>query len=110
LLLLIRKGEDRVAKWQKYVKKGYGTFDNIFYTALRFNTEAKLRVHQSKLKMEFYIDILQSFALKRENVLSMYSGSKFLLATKVRIRNCLLIIFESKIIFTILKNYCLSIL
>jgi len=34
LLFLIRKGENGVAKWQKYVKKVYDTFNNTFYTAL----------------------------------------------------------------------------
>jgi hypothetical protein len=110
LLFLIRKEEDGVAKWLKYVKKVYDTSDNTFYTALRFNTEAKLKVHQSELRMEFYIDILQSFAVKGENVLSVYSGSKFLLAAKVTIQNYPLIIFESKILFTVLKSVCLYVL
>jgi len=60
--------------------------------------------------MEFSIDIFQSFAVKGENVLSVSSRSKFLLAAKVRIQDYLFIIFESKIIFIILKSYCLSVL
>jgi len=83
VLFLVRKEEDGVPKAYKSIKV-YNTFDCTLYTRNWFNTEAKLRVHHNKLRMEFYIDFLQSFAMKGENILSVYSRSKFLLAAKVR--------------------------
>jgi len=35
--------------------------------------------------MEFYFNILQAFAMPKENVLGIYMGVKFMLATKVSI-------------------------
>jgi len=48
--------------------------------------------------MEFYPDILQSFCITGENVIGIYPGAKFLLATKVGQEVVLLVIFASKII------------
>jgi len=84
LLFLIRKGEDSMLRIQKFIEKVYETIDNTFYMEIWFNIKAKLRVHYNKLRMEFYIDILQINTMKGENVLSMYWGSKFMLASKVR--------------------------
>jgi len=58
LLFLIKKGEDSLPNVQKSMKKVYETSNNTFYTAIKFNTKAKLKSHQSELRMEFYIDIL----------------------------------------------------
>jgi len=41
LLFLIRKGKDGIAKWQKYVKKVYDTFENTFYTAFLIQHQSK---------------------------------------------------------------------
>jgi len=105
---LFKKGEDNVVKGQSSIKKVYSTSDCTFYTNDLFNNEAKYKVHPSKLRMEFYIDILQSFAVRGENIINVYSRSKLLNAIKVILNDLVLVIFESKIIFFVIlrNNYC----
>ena len=58
--------------------------DMAYYDDLAKNNEAKWRIYSSKLRMEFYLDMLSTFANPGENVLGIYTGSKCMLAAKVR--------------------------
>ena len=81
------------------IKKEYRTSTNPYYVYLAQNHEAKYRFHKSELRMEFYLDILQSFAVRGENVIGVYCGAKFMIAAMVRIQSFSeFLIFESRII------------
>jgi hypothetical protein len=46
--------------------------------------ELKYRLSSSELRMEFYLDLLFDFCRPRDRFLGVYSGSKCLVAAKVR--------------------------
>lgn len=71
------------AKSQYIVPRGA-----LYYSDFKWNTEAKWRVNQNELRMEFYLDRLRDFATSGENVLGVYTGSKFLLSSKVSVSKC----------------------
>ena len=85
LLFLFKKGNHVAAEVRNYMKDKYETpILNQYYWDASKNTESKWRVEASELRMEFYLDILQSFAMPEENVLGIFAGAKFTIAAKVR--------------------------
>jgi hypothetical protein len=97
LLFLFKKENPFATSVRDCAKTQYMVpVDNQYYNEFKWNTEAKWRTNASELRMEFYLTILRDFASPDENVLGIFCGSKFLLATKV----CFLlfpVIFDSKI-------------
>ena len=66
------------------MKKSYHTPATcLYYTDSSKNTEAKWREYATELRMEFYLEVLHVCAQPKENVLEVYAGAKFLLASKV---------------------------
>ena len=56
-----------------------------YYTDPSKNNEGKWRLRPTELRMEFYLNILQDFAAASENILAVFTGRNFMLATKVKI-------------------------
>jgi len=66
------------------MKAVYRTPDSTeYYRDPSKNNEAKWRTCASELRMEFYLQILESFSSSGENVVGIYAGSKCMLAAKV---------------------------
>ena len=85
VFFLLKKAEDGSIKGIDSYKRDYKTTSVPFYVDYRFNSEHKYRVYRTELRMEFYIELLQSFTVSGDNVLSVYAGSKFLIACTVRV-------------------------
>ena len=87
LLFLFKKGNEFAAAARKLVRKKYTTpILCQYYADASKNTEAKWRIHTTELRMEFYFELLHACAVPKENVLGIYAGAKFLLASKVHTR------------------------
>ena len=84
LLFLLKKDDTGRAINKDAVLKMYTTSEIPYYLEPSKNSEAKYRLHPSELRMEFYIDILQSFGCAGENVIGIYAGAKLMIAAKVR--------------------------
>jgi hypothetical protein len=86
LLFLFKKWDHVASEVRNFVKEKYDTPTlNQYYSDASKNTEAKWRFEASELRMEFYLDILQSFAAPDENVLGLFAGAKFTIAAKVMV-------------------------
>ena len=84
LLFLFKKENDFAATVRPLMRVKYDTpSDCVYYKEPAKNTEAKYRFSISELRMEFYLDILQSFADLKKNVLRIFSGMKFMMGSKV---------------------------
>jgi hypothetical protein len=105
LLFLLKKDEEGKVMNEDAVLDSYSTSNNPFYTDYSKNCEAKYRTHQCELRMEFYIDLMQSFAVRGENVISIYAESKLIIAAKVCYQKYNLITFEAKIILSRMTSY-----
>ena len=57
----------------------------VYYIDPSKNNEGKWRLRPTKLRMEFYLNILQDFAATSKNILDVFTGRKFMLAAKVKI-------------------------
>ena len=84
LFFLFKKGNAFATKVRDNIKAEYDTPAScMYYTDASKNIEAKWRIQATELRMEFYLQILQDFAMPDENVLGLYTGPKFMLASKV---------------------------
>ena len=83
LLFLFKQGSQHVAKVQRSWKAKYTASTTSYYTDPSKNNEGKYRLHATELRMEFYLNILQSFAYRGDNVIGIYVGSKCMIAAKV---------------------------
>jgi len=83
LIFLLKKDEEGELKHLGVLKKSYSMEEIPYYREFQKNTEAKYRIHPSELRMGFYINLLESFFVLGENVIGVYMGSKFMIATKV---------------------------
>ena len=84
ILFLFKEDENGNLIGSAPFKRLWTATTSTYYTEFRFHNDAKYRIHASELRMEFYIYLLQNFAECGTNVISVYAGSKFLLAAKVR--------------------------
>jgi hypothetical protein len=84
LLFLVKKG-DREAKslWEMILSE-YRAPDIPYYLEAGKYLELKYRLSSNKLHMEFYLDLLYDFCRPKDRFLGIYTGSKCLVATKVR--------------------------
>lgn len=84
LLFLFKKESATADVLKCRMKTEYKTPNDLdYYKDPVRNNEAKWRTCASELRMEFYLEILQSFASAGENVIGIYAGSKCMLAAKV---------------------------
>ena len=84
LLFLFKKDNEFAKAARKLVTKKYTTpLLCEYYKDASKNTEAKWRVDTTELRMEFYFQLLHACAVPKENVLGIYAGAKFMLASKV---------------------------
>lgn len=84
-LFLFKKDSEFASSTSKCMKSKYDTPLNcVYYLDSSKNMEAKWRIHPTKLRMEFYLEILHTFTVPNENVHDIYSGPKFMLVAKVR--------------------------
>jgi len=93
---LLKKDEIVEPKHLDAWKKSYSTKEIPYYKEFQKNTKVKYRIHPREMHMEFYINLLESFCMKGENVINVYMGSKFMIASKVRALFCLRVIFKPK--------------
>ena len=85
LIFLFKKNDAHAKLLEIGAKDKYKTpKDMAYYDDPTRNNEAKWRIYSSKLRMDFYLDMLSTFASPGENVLGIYTGSKCMLAAKVR--------------------------
>jgi len=96
LVFLLKMNEEEEPKYSVALKRSFDTEDILYYREFSKNTEAKYRIHPTELRMEFYINLLERFCVKGENVIGVYTRAKFMIAAKVSCFFILKIIFESK--------------
>jgi hypothetical protein len=82
LLFLIKKGGPQLEATKKKIKE-YKAVDVPYYSDSGKYMEAKYRIHNSEFWMEFYFELLRTFCSPRENILSIYTGSKCMLDARV---------------------------
>jgi hypothetical protein len=83
LLFMVKKDSPQFEAKKKRIKKEYRAANVPYYSESGKYLEAKYRLHNSKLRMEFYFELLQTFCSSGENFLSILSGSKCMLAARV---------------------------
>jgi hypothetical protein len=86
LLFMVKKDSPQFEAKKKRIKKEYRAADVPYYSESRKYMEAKYRLHNSELRMEFYFELLQTFCYPGKNFLSILSGSKCMLAARVSIQ------------------------
>ena len=91
LLFLFKHGNAYADEARRRMKGVYTTpVTCAYYTDPSKNNEGyegKWRLRPTKLRMEFYLNILQDFAAASENILAMFTGRKFMLAAKIKIHD-----------------------
>ena len=86
LLFLFKRGNAYAHEARRRMKGIYTTpVTCIYYTDPSKNNDGKWRLRPTELRLEFYLNILQDFAAASENILAVFTGSKFMLAAKVKI-------------------------
>ena len=86
LLFLFKHGNVYADEARRRMKGIYTTpVTCVYYTDPSKNNEGKWRLRPTELRMEFYLNILQDFAVASENILAVFTGCKFMLAAKVKI-------------------------
>ena len=86
LLFLFKRGNEYADEARRRMKGIYTTLQTcVYYTDPSKNNEGKWRLQPTELRIEFYLNILQDFAAAFENILAVFTGCKFMLATKVKI-------------------------
>ena len=84
LLFLLKLGDDHASRLQQNVKVEFVVPSDVpYYLEVGRHNEVKYRVKPSKLKMEFYLEIMKLFCRAGENFVGIHYGSKCLLAAKV---------------------------
>ena len=84
LLFLFKHGGDCASCLPQNVKKEFTVPSDVpYYTDVGRYMEAKYRLYASKLRMELYFELLNLFCRAGENIISIHSGAKFMLAAKV---------------------------
>jgi len=99
LLFLFKKENQFANNARELMKSEYRAPGETcpYYRDSSKNTESKWRINPTELRMEFYLEILHVFAAPEENVLGIYTGGKFMLASKVGATNLVPIIVDSRI-------------
>ena len=86
VLFLFKRGNVYADEARQRMKGVYTTLQMcVYYTDPSKNNEGKWRLQSTEQRMEFYLNILQDFAAASENILAVFMGRKFMLATKVKI-------------------------
>ena len=84
LLFLLKRGDDRASRLRQNVKTKFAVPSDVpYYLEVGRYNEVKYRVEPSKLKMEFYLEIMKLFCRVGENFVGIYCGLKCLLTAKV---------------------------
>ena len=83
LQFLFKKESEHVAKVQASWKAKYSASSSPYYLEPSKNNKGKYRHHAAKLRMEFYLNIIQSFAYRGDNIIGVYVDTKCMIAAKV---------------------------
>jgi hypothetical protein len=84
LLFLVKKGDKEAEGLRGKILSEYCAPDIPYYMEAAKYQELKYRLSSSELRMEFYLDLLVDFCRPGDRFLGVYSGSKCLVAAKVR--------------------------
>ena len=83
-LFLVKNGDTKVDDLQGNILLEYPASNIPYYLEAGKYQELKYRLSLSELHMEFYLDLLFDFCRPRDQFLGVYSGSKYLVAAKIR--------------------------
>ena len=84
LLFVLKRGDDCASHLWQNVKVEFAIPSDVpYYSEVGRYNEVKYRVEPSKLRMEFYLEIMKLFCRTGENFVDIHCGSKCLLAAKV---------------------------
>ena len=84
LLFLVKNDDRETIGLRRKIFLEYRAPKIPYYLEIKKYQELKYRVNSSELCMEFYLDLLYDFCRPGDQFLGVYSGSKYLMATKVR--------------------------
>ena len=117
LMFLFKRNDAHANNVRGLVRTEYWTPDIPYYMMAALNNEAKWREYTTELRMEFYIDILQCFAVADKNVVGILVRTKFALASSVSSYLCLkdtLVLSDEgsrsgrSVVCTLCKQVCLT--
>ena len=80
----MKNGDIEADGLQGKILSEYCAPDILYYLEVRKYQELKYRLSLSELRMEFYLGLLFNLCRLGDRFLGMYSGSKCLIATKIR--------------------------
>ena len=84
LLFLLKRGDDRTSRLRQNVKAKFVVPSDVpYYSDEGSYNNVKYHVHSSKLRMEFYLELMKLFCRARENFIGIHCGSKYLLEAKI---------------------------
>jgi hypothetical protein len=84
LLFLVKKGDREAESLRGKILSKYHAPDIPYYLEAGKYLELKYRLSSIELRMEFYLDLLYDFCRLGDRFLGVYTGSKCLVAAKVR--------------------------
>jgi hypothetical protein len=84
LLFMVKNGDTEAEGLRGKILSEYRAPDIPYYLETGKYQELKYRLSSSELRMEFYLDLLFDFCRPGDRFLGIYSGSKCLVAAKVR--------------------------
>jgi hypothetical protein len=84
LLFLVKDGDTEEDGLRRKIFSEYRALDIPYYLEAGKYQELKYRLSSSELRMEFYLDLLFDLCRPGDRFLGVYSGSKCLVAAKVR--------------------------
>jgi hypothetical protein len=84
LLFLVKNDDTEAQGLREKILSEYRAPDIPYYLEAGKYQELKYRLSSSELCMEFYLDLLFDFCMLGDRFLGVYSGSKYLVAAKVR--------------------------
>jgi hypothetical protein len=83
-LFLVKNGDTEAKGWWGKILSEYHALDIPYYLEVGKYQELKYRLSSSEMRMELYLDLLFDFCRPGNRFLGVYSGSKYLVAAKVR--------------------------
>jgi hypothetical protein len=84
LLFLVKNDDTEAQGLRRKIPSEYRAHDIAYYLEAGKYQELKYRLSSSELRMEFYLDLLFDFCRSGDRFLGVYSGSKYLVAAKIK--------------------------
>ena len=91
-MFLVKIGDVKAKFLKAKIWSEYWAPNIPYYTDSGKYSELKYRLCANELRMEIYLDLLHDLCRRGDRFMGVYSGSKYLIATKVSLDSMLLLL------------------